>query len=675
MAAQRLRQRYRQEAQRLMRASHAALPPVRSCFCENGTAYLVREYFPEAKTLAESVRRPGDLSLHSVDVLLQRLTGALQKLHSLGIQHLDLRPSNILLRSNGEPFLIDFGESRKWYRDLVNDEQAQDGLPPESDSRSARMGPHVDIYGLSASLYYALTGVVPPRAWPQFGEMLTPLHVLVPGIPQGLSEAIEKGLRIDPGERPRSIQDFSEIASGRTKPEMPEDLVTAFDQKAVELKQLRFDRRQCPSCRGVLESPKPLRAGVCPVCHEGKIRTRKVVEKLCPHCRMGTLKALSNHPDLSICPVCRQGLLQKRRKGIFSKEFSISCDDCEAVFDVADEGLRITALPTGSHLEEGATRPSSDWRAESGRAELVWHCRACGAQYDALTDGRWRQMVPDKISQYEALEPLEWARVAAGLPPEAGNAECDACGADYFAEGANLTLLESRFDPHHFAERNIGRIVTLEEARWLGFGKESPNPGFVCGECGTELDLDGDRLKIARATNHGMLRYPGQSLSLENWHRAARELPLVGEEAGFEEAFGVVIRDAYQTALLGFSPKDQTLIWKGPAVRFEHGKDGWKKSGNVHLEVSETELTFGGLIKKSTITLDEIVQVTGSGNRLDLKLKGGSEPIAFELEPVDLTVQLESGNRSIRVDAGDLLARLRSELQRARTGEGQTVAR
>jgi hypothetical protein len=172
-----------------------------------------------------------------------------------------------------------------------------------------------------------------------------------------------------------------------------------------------------------------------------------------------------------------------------------------------------------------------------------------------------------------------------------------------------------------------------------------------------------------------MLRYQGQSLSLENWHRAARDLPLVGEEAGFDEAFSVVIRDAYQTGLLSFSPKDQTLLWKGSAIRFEHGEDGWKKAGSVHLEISEIELIFGGLIKKSTLALDQIEQVTASGNRLDFKLKGDLEPVAFELEPEDLTAQLESGNRSIRLDASDLLARLRCELQRAKTEEVQTVAR
>jgi len=137
----------------------------------------------------------------------------------------------------------------------------------------------------------------------------------------------------------------------------------------------------------------------------------------------------------------------------------------------------------------------------------------------------------------------------------------------------------------------------------------------------------------------------------------------------------VVIRDAYQTGMLGFSMKDPTSIWKGPAARMDRGEDGWKKAASGQLEISEIELRFGGLIKKSTILLEQIDRVSANGNRINLLLKEETEPLTFELEPVELTVQLESGNRSIRVDAADLLARLRYELAKEKTEEAQTVAR
>lgn len=653
-ASQRLRQRFQQEARRLSRISLPTLLPIRAGFVERGTVYVARELAPEALTLAERVAREGKLSPAEAEELLGRLSESLDHLHRQGIYHLDLRPSNILLTPSGSAFLIDFGEARKWRQDLFHLEELRLGLPPEMAMRGSRVGPEVDVYGLGASLIYGLTGIVPDPSVPAEETLIQ--------IPGRLSESLARAVRSDPKDRPRNAFVLGQIARGEEVHPSPKEVLQTFDQKALELKQLRFDRRQCPGCGEVLESPKPLRLGICPVCHEGKIRARKIVERLCPHCRMGTLKHIANLEPLSICPICTEGLLHRRRKKLFSKEFNHVCENCDAVFEWRAPEFILLLPPESSDLEPGTALSCNEWRGNCGRSSEIWLCSGCSAQFDRISDGRWRQQIPAKTGKFDALEPNEWARVAAGLPPEAGNSECDACGADFYVEGEDVALLESRFDPHHFAERNAGRLLTLTALQWIGVGKESPNPGLVCSDCDTEFDLDGQLLKLIRSTNPGLIEHHGESLTLENWHRAGKDLPLIGQENGFEEAFQVALRSAFVSGDVPFSDRDKDLIWKGPAVRYAAGEEGLVAAGAGQLLIQKEEISFGGWRKKDTVSMAEVRSVRSEENRLVFETSGEEGDGIFEIEPMRLKVQLDSGTRALELTAIDLEARLKQVL-------------
>ena len=656
-ASHRLRQKFLQEARQTGRLSGNIAPAVRAAFVERGTAYFVREHFPEAMTLSERVLREGRLPAELVGELLRELSDKLEAVHQSGFLHLDLRPTNILLGKSGSPFLVDFGQSRKWYRDLFHVDQLLEGTPPEVALRGARVDRHADTYALGASLYFALTGFFPPhRTEASPSAELTQMPA---GVPPWLEDALRKSLRPDPADRPTNL--FAISAPQKADAESPAHRIRTFDEKAQLLKSLRFDRRQCPSCGGVLESPKPLREEICPVCHEGRIRPRKVVEHLCPHCRMGLLKEVVNLEPLAICPLCAEGRLHRRRRRFFSKEFVHGCDNCEAVWVPEGNDMVLESLPDDCAYPAGERKTCAEWREISGRSTDVWQCAGCGAQYDRVPDGRWTQTVPSKTGKFDTLEAEEWDRVASGLPPDAGNAECDACGADYFLEDGEVALLEAGTDPHHFAQHNRDRLVSLEDLRWLGVGKESPKPGLVCTECETELDFEGDLLKLVRTGCSGMLEYAGRAMTLENWHRAAKDLPLAGEEHGFEEAFALALREGFAEGAVPFHDRDANLLWKGHATRFDHSDEAWLKTGEGQLTVTKEEIVFGGLIKKQRQPLAEVERVSAEGDRVDFKLASG-EVFAYEVEVVDLTVSLDSGNRTLALGAADLAARLRGVL-------------
>lgn len=656
-ASQRLRQKFLQEARQTGRLSSNVAPSVRAVFVERGTAYFVREHFPQAVTLSEKVLREGRLSAEVVGELLRELSDKLEAVHHSGFLHLDLRPTNILLGKSGNPFLVDFGQSRKWYRDLFHVDHRLEGTPPEVALRGARVDRRADIYALGASLHFALTGFFPPE--PSSGSSREDLAGLPAGVPSWLEEALQRSLRPDPADRPANL--FAVASPLKHDAESAAHRIRTLDEKAQLLKSLRFDRRQCPSCGGVLESPRPLREEICPVCHEGRIRPRKVVQRLCPHCRMGLLKEVANLEPLSICPLCTEGRLHRRRRKLFSKEFVHGCDNCEAVWVAEGHDMVLEKAPEHSAHALGERKSCEEWRTISGRSSDVWQCAGCGAQYDRVSDGRWTQVVPAKTGKFDTLEADEWDRVAAGLPPDAGNAECDACGADYFLVDGEVALLEARNDPHHFAQHNRDRLVSLGDLRWLGVGKESPKPGLVCTECETELDFEGDQLKLVRTGCSGMLEFAGRAMSLENWHRAAKDLPLVGEEAGFEEAFALALREGFAEGAVPFHDRDANLLWRGHATRFDHSSEGWLKTGEGQLSISKEEIVYGGLIKKQRQPLAEVERVNSEDRRIDFKLASG-EHFAYEIEPVDLTVSLDSGNRALSLGAADLAARLRGVL-------------
>ena len=82
--------------------------------------------------------------------------------------------------------------------------------PLEQYSTEARVGPATDVYGLSATLYHALTGVMPPTAIDRInGAVLQPLKA---NFSAGLREAIEQGLSLQMSDRPADATAFAKLA-------------------------------------------------------------------------------------------------------------------------------------------------------------------------------------------------------------------------------------------------------------------------------------------------------------------------------------------------------------------------------------------------------------------------------------------------------------------------------
>ncbi|MBX3118959.1 MAG: serine/threonine protein kinase [Fimbriimonadaceae bacterium] len=665
----RMRQTFLQEAKLMQKLCTNRIPEVRASFTENGTAYYASDYIESALPLSERLAQKGRLSIAEAEETLRDLLETLEEVHDKGTLHRDIKPSNILLDQQGRAYLIDFGAAREWFADC---RAAQTVIltvgyaPPEQLSEKARRGPATDLYGLAATLYHALTGTAPPGAGDRMsGTAVIPIERLRPDVSDGLKRAIEAGLEMNFSARPQTASDMLAIFEGRVGSGMLAS-IEDFDQRRLELSNLRFHKMECPECTGLLEVPRPLKRLQCPVCRDGMVSIRHIDPKLCPVCKASPLKEVKTHSSLTTCPICRFGLMMPIKKGLFKPVSELACQECEARFSPSGDVLTLT--DPGNHetnIEPDTALSLSEWQAMARRSDEILICQGCEAQFDAQIDGRYTLVVPEAMSRYKSLYRDEWARVAANLPPGAGNSECDSCGADYFIEGDQITLIDAAHDPYDFLHEFQGRLMAIEGMRWFGVGKTSPHGGLVCQDCLCEFDIDGAYHRLQRTKNPGMRRYLGQPLVMEDWHRAARNLPLIAQVTDFETGFGLAIRAAYHEGQIAFDGREESkLIWRSNAVRFDLVEGEWTEVGNGNLTIDLDEITFGGLLKKWRVPFDAIVGADFQDTALILNISGEANPISFRVPEVELTASMESGTRVILLNASDLTMRLRKAQQK-----------
>lgn len=141
---------------------------------------------------------------------IEQVGRALELVHREGLLHRDIKPDNIMLRSDGSAVLIDFGIAREFRPELTAQTHTvmySNGYsPPEQHDERAQRGPFTDVYALAATLYELLSGVRPQVSWRRLQkDEMQPLQLMNLGVSDRVCEAVMEGLRLDGRLRPQSI--------------------------------------------------------------------------------------------------------------------------------------------------------------------------------------------------------------------------------------------------------------------------------------------------------------------------------------------------------------------------------------------------------------------------------------------------------------------------------------
>ncbi|MER7444551.1 serine/threonine-protein kinase [Micromonospora avicenniae] len=214
-------------------------------------AWLAVEYVPGV-TLRQHVDAHGPLSLPVAAMVGAMLADGLARVHQAGLLHRDLKPQNIILGPDG-PKLIDFGLAVLIERDdYLTAPGALVGTPaymsPEQVHGERNLTPAVDLYGLAATLVFALTG---HGLYPSTSSWNLLLRISEPkdfpdlsGVPSELVGLLGAMLAFDPGARPG----LADVRNGLLK------VATAASGKSIlNLRQEVADR----TFDGDAEQPVP----------------------------------------------------------------------------------------------------------------------------------------------------------------------------------------------------------------------------------------------------------------------------------------------------------------------------------------------------------------------------------------------------------------------------------
>ena len=140
------------------------------------------------------------------------------------MNHLDIKPGNVLLDNNNNATLIDFGLSKRYDGEGHQTSTTPIGIsagyaPMEQYKQGgvSTFSPATDIYSLGATLYKLLTNETPPDASDVNDDGLPPLP---PSISQSTADTIEKAMQPRRRDRPQSIDEFLSLLTNNNKPSM-----------------------------------------------------------------------------------------------------------------------------------------------------------------------------------------------------------------------------------------------------------------------------------------------------------------------------------------------------------------------------------------------------------------------------------------------------------------------
>jgi eukaryotic-like serine/threonine-protein kinase len=210
------------EGKMLQQLDHPSLPRVYYTFRDETLhrSYILMDYIPGPNL--EEIRKgePGQrLELKRILQIMAPVFDAVSYLHALKppIIHRDIKPANIIVPPEGEhTVLVDFGIAKEY--DMEGTTTAIRLCSPgygAPEQYASGTNLRTDIYGLGATLYALLTGVIPTDAFIRLTqaetrhvEALKPVSAYVENIPPSIDAIIQRAMALHSDDRFATVEEF-----------------------------------------------------------------------------------------------------------------------------------------------------------------------------------------------------------------------------------------------------------------------------------------------------------------------------------------------------------------------------------------------------------------------------------------------------------------------------------
>ncbi len=199
-----------EEGRALAGLSHPNIVRVLNFFRANETVYLVMRY-ERGRTLHDHIgRHRGALEEAWIRATFAQLLNGLREVHSNKLLHLDIKPSNVYLRNDGTPVLLDFGAARQAFsaEGMKLPQTFTPGFAsPEQHVDREVLGPWSDIYSVGATMYACLgNALLQPADQRLKNDKLGPARRVWEGkYSHELLETVDWCLQLHHVDRPQSV--------------------------------------------------------------------------------------------------------------------------------------------------------------------------------------------------------------------------------------------------------------------------------------------------------------------------------------------------------------------------------------------------------------------------------------------------------------------------------------
>jgi serine/threonine protein kinase len=238
--------RFIKEAQTAAKLSHPNIITIHDIGQVGDTYFIVMEYLHES--LNDRIKKVGIVSPREALDIVKMVASALDYAHNKGFIHRDIKPDNIMFRTDGTAVLVDFGIARAIDSTTHLTRTGMSiGTPhymsPEQ-CRGEKIDGRSDIYALGVQLFELLTGRVPYKAENTAGIILKHIQDPVPRLPLELCQyqplldkmmAKDKEMRIaSAAELVKFIGGFLIAQDHQLTPPMPAATVTRLEMATAE---------------------------------------------------------------------------------------------------------------------------------------------------------------------------------------------------------------------------------------------------------------------------------------------------------------------------------------------------------------------------------------------------------------------------------------------------------